>query len=227
MPPSPATRHLVAVLLASLALSGCSAGPDIRVSGEAASKASFGQGKHLLEAGRAVDAVTAFRRQLRVEGADLQALNGLAIAYSELGRMDLAAEMFSRALALSPDDPATLNNIGFSALRRADERLARHYLEKARRENGDHEKIGGNLARLALLEEMNRMGPAKPALTPAMMSKEDLRSSEVMRISLPRQGARTRSARPALEVRQPTSSPRSMIDFTAVSDPFSRPLATK
>ncbi len=228
MPLSPVARHpIVLVLLASLALSGCGAGPDIRVNEEAASKVSLGEGKRLLEAGRAVEAVTAFRRQLRVEGADLQALNGLAIAYSELGRMDLAAEMFSRALALSPDDPATLNNIGFSALRRADERLARHYLEKARRENGDHEKIGGNLARLALLEEMNRMDPAKPVLTPAMMSKQDLRSSEVMRISLPRRGAQIRSASPTLEIRQPTSLPRSMIDFTAVTDPFSRPLAIK
>ncbi len=222
---SPTRSHdprLFAVLLAFLAMGGCHIGPDLRVAGDAGSKVTFDAGERLLEEGRAVEAVTAFRRRIREEGVDLKALNGLAIAYNELGRPDLAAEMFSRALAMAPDDPGTLNNIGFSALRRADERLARHYLEKAQRGHGDHVKIGGNLARLALLEKMNRSLPARSAPAPAAMAKEDQRLSDAIHITLPRRGVQTASITPAPEVRQPAPLPVSMIDFTAVTDPFSR-----
>jgi len=152
-------------------LSACSDKPDLRVAGKAPSPISFAEGKRLLEAGRAAEAVTAFRTRLREYGADLQGLNGLAIAYSELGRPDLAADMFGRALTLKPNDPATLNNIGFSALRRADVVLARHYLEKAQQGEGGFDEIDGNLERLALFETFDKgrpthkERPAKPTLS--------------------------------------------------------------
>lgn len=214
-------RRTCLVLLAFMAMGGCTAGPDLRVSDEAVAKASYGEGKRLLEEGRAVEAVTAFRRHVRAEGASLEVLNGLAIAYGELGKPDLSTEMFSRALAIAPGDPATLNNIGFSALRRADERLARHYLEKARRGQGDDEKIAGNLVRLALLQEINRKPAARPALAPAVMSQQERQFLEVNRIAVPGNDAETPSTTPIPKARQPKPLPRSMVDFTAVIDPFS------
>ncbi len=216
--------RIFGAVLALIVLSGCHAGPDLRVAADVTSKVSFDAGERLLEEGRAVEAVTAFRRRIREKGADLKALNGLAIAYNELGRTDLAAEMFSRALAMAPDDPGTLNNIGFAALRRADERLARHYLEQAQRGEGDHAKIEGNLARLALLEKSRRSRAARPALAPAVTSTAARRPLEAIKIALPARDARTPAAMPVPEARQPTPSQSSMIDFMTVADPFSRHL---
>ncbi|MDH3662417.1 MAG: tetratricopeptide repeat protein [Alphaproteobacteria bacterium] len=205
---SASNRWLPACLCALIAASGCSAGPDLRVSNQDAPLASIAEGRQLLDQGRAVEAVSAFRRYLRREGGDLRGLNGLAIAYSELGRQDLAAEMFARALALAPDDPATLNNIGFSALRRADARLARRYLEKARGQSGDLEEIEGNLARLALLEAIERRPASPPTYRQAMQAARQDRSSSI-----------------APDATPSAPSPAALIDFTAVNDPFSRPRA--
>lgn len=206
-------RSAVAVLYALMAMGGCSAGPDVQIAGEPAPGISIAEGRRLLEEGRAVEAVTAFRQLLRRQGADLQALNGLAIAYSELGRADLATEMFSRALTMAPDDAATLNNIGFSALRRADVMLARHYLTRAHGRNGELEEIEGNLARLALLERIElRSAPA--FVLPAFVEKD---ATQVVERSPVSHGDEAEVSR------DPTTT---MIDFTTVMDPFAGGLAS-
>ena len=211
------------VLCAVLAIAGCSTQPALRPVGHPPSPISMVQAKQLLGQGRAAEAVSAFRKLLRQGGDDLQGLNGLAIAYSELGRSDLAAEMFSRALAIAPNDPATLNNIGFSALRRADASLARHYLEKADRQKGDrdHDEIEGNLAGLALLERFERMPSTRPAMTRAALLSWDKRSASVNHLKLPKNGRQVTAAFAALDV-TPSEPPKAiMVDFTTVFDPFS------
>ncbi len=210
------------IQLVLLLMSACGAGPDLRVADEVVPEVSAGEGKRLLEEGRAVDAVAAFRRRMREDGKDLQALNGLAIAYGELGRTDLAAEMFSRALAMSPNDPATLNNIGFAALRRADERLARHYLEKARQGDGRLEKIEGNLAQLAWLEKIDRRRAMTTTLKSAAITSEARPSYRGTRISLLGGQKQAATIASVPKVPRPGRLPRSMIDFTAVNDPFSQ-----
>ena len=77
----------------SCAVGACGSAPELRLAGETASPASLAEGRRLLEEGRAVEAASAFRRHLRENGSDLKGLNGLAIAYGELGRPDLAAEI--------------------------------------------------------------------------------------------------------------------------------------
>ncbi len=199
---------LVAVA-ALLALSACVVidGPN---AGEkalrtpAAPEISFVKARGLLDRGQAIEAVSAFRALVRRDRSDLASLNGLAIAYGELGRLDLAAETFAKALSLSPDDAATLNNIGFAALRRAEPALARRYLERAAGLRSDHGEIEGNLERLATLDRyLARKRSKRPVRRVASIPIHHRSAGDVMLGSL-------------LEKR-PSAV---MIDFTAVRDPF-------
>ncbi|MEM9626556.1 MAG: tetratricopeptide repeat protein [Pseudomonadota bacterium] len=213
-------RHL-ALILSVLGLYGCSTGPELRTSTSLAASPSKSEGKRLLEEGRAVEAVASFRRHLREEGADLRVLNGLAIAYSELGKPDLAAEIFSRALTMAPDDPATLNNIGFAALRRADKNLARRYLKKAQLKGSGFDKIKGNLAGLDWLEGLERKHPKGPHLAQALLPAKGRPPNTPLLVSLPKGGTAIPSTRNALPDQPQQSPPSFMLDFTTVVDPFS------
>lgn len=219
-PPVVSRRWSLVVLSVYLVLSACSERPGLRLADIPKSDITVAEGKRLLEEGRAVEAVAAFRAQLRQEGVDLQGLNGLAIAYSELGRPDLAAEMFGRALALKPDDPATLNNIGFAALRRAEAKLARHYLERARRQRGDLGEIEGNLAGLALLESITETRLSRKALTRAALIAEDGEPEPAVRLSMPNSDPHAASTKSPLREGSSRQSATVLVDFTAVTDPF-------
>lgn len=214
------SRSMLAVMIMAIALGACRAMPEVRPADGSASPADVAEGRRLLTEGRAVEAVTAFRQYLRQHGPDVQGLNGLAIAYGELGKLDLAAEMFGRALALEPDDPATLNNIGFSALRRADSRLARRYLEKAQHGKGTFEEIDGNFSRLALLEMIERTRSADVVLRKAAWHPADHQPEGVIHLSMPvrKHGARPGPPAPNAKPAKPAST---LIDFTTVIDPFS------
>ncbi|MGH1480654.1 MAG: tetratricopeptide repeat protein [Geminicoccales bacterium] len=153
------------VLIAALSalLLGCSPTAEVRVATSEVSlteELSFQQARTLVDSGKVPEAITAFRKLLRVSGPSLPVLNGLAIAYAEFGRPDLAARYFAEALALAPDDPATLNNIGFAALRRKDVDLARHYLERAERAGGDAPTVRRNLEIVAHLDVSGLRSPA-------------------------------------------------------------------
>lgn len=220
-----AVSPIVYLVIISLmpALWACSAKPNLRVANHEITPISFAEGRRLLEEGRAVEAVEAFRAALRKGGASVSGLNGLAIAYGELGKPDLAAEMFARALALKPNDPATLNNIGFAALRRADVELARHYLERAGAGKGDLAEISGNLKGLALLEKAERELPARRASLRAAFHNNETDPKPAIHLSI---------ARPAPDLgpsshSKPASSTATLIDFAAVNDPFSDPLTAE
>jgi Tfp pilus assembly protein PilF len=201
------------------ALGACHSLPELRPTTENATPAGIAEGKRLLEAGRAVEAVSAFRRHLRQNGHDLNGLNALAIAYSELGRSDLAAEMFGRALALKPGDAATLNNVGFAALRRADGRLARHYLEKAREQNDGYDQIDGNIERLHLLEMIKQLRSRTPALRKAAWHAPDHQTPAIMQLSIPAPRSIDPSP-PSKETAKPSPPKPELIDFMTVNDPF-------
>lgn len=205
------------------ALWACSAKPDLRVANHETTPISVAEGKRLLEEGRAVEAVAAFRAALRKNGANVGVLNGLAIAYGELGKPNLAAEMFARALALKPNDPATLNNIGFAALRRADIELARYYLERAGAGTGGLAEISGNLRGLALLEKAERELPARRASLRTAFYSDETDPKPAIHLSV---------ASPAPDLSpsshpQPASSTDTLIDFAAVNDPFLHPLTAE
>ncbi len=210
---------LLMMLTLLAALGACRSAPELRPVAATVSPASLAEGKRLLEQGRAVEAVSAFRRHLRENGADLSGLNALAIIYAELGRADLAAEMFGRALALKPDDAATLNNIGFAALRRADGRLARRYLEKARQQSESLDEIDGNIERLYLLDMIEQSMSRSPVLRKAAWHAPDQQPSAVIHLSIGQPAPRAPS--PSPEETATTLPPKpTLIDFMSVNDPF-------
>lgn len=139
-----------------LALSACAAQIDMkpRVGQPAldSEPVSLELASQLVGRGQLTEAITAFRRLLRKGGPSIPVLNGLGIAHAELGRPDLAADYFAKALMVSPDDPTTLNNIGYAALRREEVALARLYLEKAKRGGNRSPEVDGNLLILDRLE---------------------------------------------------------------------------
>jgi Flp pilus assembly protein TadD len=145
---------LILTLLLSLSACGFESAnePLLRPAEPDRETASFKQARQLIDQGKAAEAITAFRSLLRAGGPSLSIMNGLAVAHAELGRPDLAADFFAKALALAPGDPATLNNIGYAALRRRETGLARHYLEMAEQAGDDAPEINGNLNVLERLE---------------------------------------------------------------------------
>ena len=134
--------------------------------------------------------------------------------------------MFARALALRPNDPATLNNIGFAALRRADSRLARRYLEKARRYGNGLDEIDGNLERLHLLEMIERSRSQTPALRPAAWHSPDHEPSNVIRLPVGHSALHPRSI-PTKPYPAPSPPKPMLIDFMTVTDPFAPNAAMK
>ena len=59
-------------------------------------------------------ATEGFRRALREDPASVDALNGLAACYDQLGRFDLSRSYYERALALAPTDARLYANLATS-----------------------------------------------------------------------------------------------------------------
>lgn len=104
------------VAVMALALGGCQilgiGGPRMArapADADAALIASFGSdqleaGRTALKEGRTVAAIDAFMIAKSFEREAPAAYNGLAVAYSRLGREDLAERFFQEAIARAPDD---------------------------------------------------------------------------------------------------------------------------
>jgi tetratricopeptide (TPR) repeat protein len=93
----------------------------------------YTDGKRHLADGNYELAVQRFGEALAHDRRSLDALNGLAIAYTRLGRFDSAETQFERALQIAPTSAATLNNYGWSLIEQGRLREARAFLELARR----------------------------------------------------------------------------------------------
>lgn len=212
------------MLLLSALLVACAPTTDIRVAPTGAlvtEAVSVNHGKDLVDRGKVVEAITVFRTLLRDDGPSLPVLNGLAIAHGELGRPDLAAGFFAKALAIAPDDPATLNNIGYAALRRNEPDLARRYLERADQVGNGALKISGNLK---VLERLETWQPPPMVIGAAAIDQPDIvavvlerqTASSVRLSGLDATSDETRS-------RPDAASPprRAMIDFSELFDPWS------
>lgn len=125
------------VIVACLLAGGCSATlPEARplargfypAGGVAA---PYEDGKRHLAAGRYGLAVERFRQVLAGDRRSLDALNGLAIGYTRLGRFDVAQAFFERALEVDAFDVATLNNYGRALVEQGRLRDARPFLQLA------------------------------------------------------------------------------------------------
>ncbi len=226
----PSDRPWLFCLPVLLLFAACDASPArppaLRLVGSSEASGSFEDGKRLLVQGRAAEAVSVFRAVLRREGRTLSVLNGLAIAYAELGRSDLAVRFFGEALAIAPDDPATLNNIGFAALRRDEIGLARHYFEKAERQEQAYAEIAGNLAALDRIEarpsrRRTSAHAARASLDSALFTV-DRKARQVQAVSL-RPAIRREAGTPPIPAPRPASvEAGALIDFTGLLDPWSK-----
>ena len=138
----------------------------------------YQRGKGHLLAGRLGLAVAELQIALDRAEDDVDVLNGLAVAYAELGRDELAARHFQRALLLAPNEPATYNNIGYAAFRQGRLDLARLYLDRAAALAGGEERVAANLAFLAAAEA-GRGSPAPVGSVPESVRPRRLRVQRV------------------------------------------------
>ena len=131
------------VIVICLVASACSAtgpGPRPRASGFVTAAGvvdPYGDGKQHLMAGRYELAVQRFGQALASDRRSLDALNGLAIAYTRLGRFEVAQTYFERALQVDATNAVTLNNYGWSLIEQGRLRDARPFLELALRHAAD------------------------------------------------------------------------------------------
>ena len=107
------------LLAASLILSGCASSPDaIKVrpvgvavhDGPAAELVAYGRAQ--LALGSTGLALESFRKALRQQPDDAEALRGLGDGYEKMGRQDLARRYYEQALAMAPQDPNLLQAVG-------------------------------------------------------------------------------------------------------------------
>lgn len=209
-----------------LGLSGC-VSPDqeqpiLRPAKTNAEVVSFDHARQLLERGKNAEAITAFRTLSRQDGASIPVLNGLAIAHAELGRPDLATGLFAEALAISPNDPGTLNNIGFAALRRNEAELAHRYLKRAEQHGDNVPEISGNLALLNRLERRTGVLATRSAhpSTASVDKTFKLQRETASTVRLSSIGtASDRYATHHTPVPLPSSA--TLIDFSELFDPWS------
>jgi len=122
----PAARNLLAGLAVLGLLNGCAGSPGLSgirpVGGVAVGQTSVAAGNALVGRGQYGLAVAAYRRVLRLDPSNSQALEGLAISYELLGRADLADRYYQEALALAPRNPRIYQN--FAAFLKAQKRHA-------------------------------------------------------------------------------------------------------
>ena len=190
---------------------------------ERADEASLKHARQLIDQGKPAEAITVFRSLQRKEGSSLRALNGLAIAHAELGRSDLAAEFFAKALALSPEDPATLNNIGYAALRRQETSLARRYLEMARESDERAPEINNNLDALKRLQARRQASTFAEAPISADIAGEKMMVQRMSETTVRLARHQPPSSDRTIKENVPPSQNAALIDFSELLDPW--PLA--
>ncbi len=153
-----------AVVLIGLALAGCASqdGAGLTADGTRTdSPTSFSQ---LLRTGSTVkksDLVLAqesfdrgayglaekhYRKAIEGDRQNAEAWLGLAASYDQLRRYDLADKAYAEVKSMLGDDPAVLNNLGYSQILRGDYAKARRLLLRARRKAPDDRKIAQNIA---------------------------------------------------------------------------------
>lgn len=189
----PLARPMLAALAMFGLLNGCATSPGlsgIRPVGDAAvGQTSVAAGNALVARGQYGLAVAAYRRVLRLDPANSQALEGLAISYELLGRADLADRYYQEALALAPRNPRIYRN--FAAFLHA------------QRRPGDAEQLMADM-RIALPE---LAAEETPALALGLPKPADAAPAEAMTLVAAAAGPDVRlirqSERAALVVTMP------------------------
>ena len=100
---------------------------DIRIVNSAPQGATgdaYAHGRERLAAGDVGAALSAFRQALAANPQSVDALNGVAVCYDRLGQYDISRSYYALALALEPQSPTVLNNLGYSLYLQGDHAAA-------------------------------------------------------------------------------------------------------
>jgi tetratricopeptide (TPR) repeat protein len=143
---------------------------------EAGVLAPYDDGKLHLAAGRYGLAIKRFGQALASDRGSLDALNGLAIAYTRLGRFDIARGYFERALGLDPFSASTLNNYGRALIEQGRLRDAGPFLRLAMQ----HASPAELTSVAANVESVRQTRP--PALVTALRATPPKSTSEGRRL---------------------------------------------
>lgn len=150
--------RLPAIAMLCALLAGCEgfgtaktgAGPDLTTATVAQAAYpqpgdELGLGKWHFRAGNFGLAEQHFRRVVEANATSGEGWLGLAAAYDQLRRFDLADRAYGQAVKIVGAQPAVLNNRGYSYLLRGDLRRARQDLNAASRQDPENPLIRRNL----------------------------------------------------------------------------------
>jgi Flp pilus assembly protein TadD len=94
-----------------------------------------------------------YQQAVQVAPKDTEAWLGLAASYDQLRRFDLADQAYQHVMVLGKNNPAVLNNAGYSEMLRGNFASARRFLQRAQELDPQNPYILNNLA---LLDESGR-----------------------------------------------------------------------
>jgi Flp pilus assembly protein TadD len=97
-----------------------------------------------------------FRKAVELHPRDAESWVGLAAAYDQLRRFDLADRAYAQVIKLIGETPEVMNNLGFSYMLRSDYRRARETLLAARAKAPDNPHIAANLKMLSQAERKTK-----------------------------------------------------------------------
>jgi len=110
------------IALGSLAMVSCTAGQQVEVrqikgplkTGLQPADVRIAEGHSQMALGNVGLAIEAYRKALRDDPANIEALLGMAAAYDRMGRFDLSRKHYEMALALQPSQSATYDQLAAS-----------------------------------------------------------------------------------------------------------------
>ena len=160
---------LFAVAGAALVLGGCqtplpgetvvSGDPPAFETGILSSNEANRLGRADLAAGDYGMAERHFRAAVETDKGDAPSWIGLAAAYDNLARFDLADRAYGQAIALQGETLEIVNNVGYSYLLRGDKRRALRQFERALALDPVNPVVRNNIKILRAGERPNRVEP--------------------------------------------------------------------
>lgn len=132
------------------------------------SLSSYEQARSDFVAARYGLAVKRFQLAMAEDPASVEAVNGLAASYDQLGRYDLSERYYRRALAMDPSSVQTLNNLGYSLQLQGKHDLALAFFRDAAQIDPDNGVIAANAERAVAgrLEDQDAALAEAPAAEP-------------------------------------------------------------
>lgn len=128
---------------------------------------AYQTGRGLLAIGDVTGAMAAFRQALLEAPQSVDALNGVGICYDRLGRYDISRGYYDSALAIEPNSPLVLNNLGYSLYLQGQHAAAIPILQRAA-EAGDPAVVAASRRVLALVSAQMREASARASTREAL-----------------------------------------------------------